>query len=133
MAAASANRQTIRVFAIVAAVVVLGPGAPVMAQMAPRPMFEKFRFDFEKLRFNLDDKTPVRDLLPVPPSTVASGPLRTDDLARVPEVHFQEPFKIAKADKKGSGKERGKLASEPLIQVARKAKIQTAHQLAKIN
>jgi hypothetical protein len=46
-----------------------------------------------RFKFNIDPKTPLKDLLPVPPQAEpkAASPL-VEDLARVPEVMFQEPL-----------------------------------------
>ncbi len=41
-------------------------------------------------KFRIDPQTPVKDLLPTPPETAAAtGPLLTDDLAKVPEAAFE--------------------------------------------
>jgi hypothetical protein len=46
-----------------------------------------------RFHFQIDPKTPLKDLLPVPPKQQpASGPLLHDDLTAVPEVSFQEPY-----------------------------------------
>jgi hypothetical protein len=43
--------------------------------------------------FKIDPKTPVKDLLPIPPALRQSAdPVLDDDLKRVPEVTFQKPF-----------------------------------------
>jgi hypothetical protein len=67
-----------------------------------------------RFRFTIDPKTPLKELLPVPPKARrGSGPLLTDDLARVPEVIFQAPYSS------GLGADQ---AMKPI-----------AHQIAKIN
>jgi hypothetical protein len=118
----AALRKTSRgigvVVALVASVMVLGPGASsAPGQQAPR--FEKIRFD--KLDFNVDDKIPLRDLLPPAPKTVAPQPLAGNNLAAVPEVQLEEPrvVKTAKPD--------------AVAAAVRKSMIQTAHQIAKVN
>lgn len=46
-----------------------------------------------RFQFKIDPKTPVKDLLPVPPKFSGPvGPLQSDALSRVPEVRFQEPW-----------------------------------------
>ena len=68
----------------------------------------------ERSRFKIDPGTPVKDLLPTAPKPAAvTGPLLTDDLAKVPEAAFEAWPARATAD--------GKIAE------------QMAHQLAKIN
>jgi hypothetical protein len=66
---------------------------------------------FQRFQFTIDPKTPLKDLLPVPPKTgKATGPALSEDLTRVPEVEFEGPQAFATRDVK-----------------------KTAHQLAKIN
>ncbi len=130
MAAVELNKRGF-VVAILATVFVLIPAASrALAQTLPR--VERVRF--ERLNFNVDDKIPARELLPTPPKTPSTGMLITDDLARVPEVQFQEPIvvKKAKPDQNVSDKERARVAEE-LTKTTRKAMLQNAHQLAKIN
>ena len=118
--------------AIVVSGVVLGPGTPsALGQMAPRP-FEKIRF--EKLDFNVNEKIPLRDLLPPAPKAVAPGPLAGNDLAAVPEVQFEEPVVInnVKPVKKLSAEEAAKRQTA-LAAVTRKNMLRNAHQIAKIN
>src|ERR1700693_4404661 len=121
MAAASNNGRMLRVLGtVMAAVVAFGPGASsALGQLAPR--------NFEKFRFEIDDAAPPRDLLPPPPKAVPPGQLITDDLALVPEVHFQEPIVVK------TMKDSMKLSNEELAIANRKAMIQIAHQMAKIN
>ncbi len=54
-----------------------------------------------RFQFKIDPKTPVQDLLPVPPKAAhKGGPLLSDDLAQVPEVAFEErPAKGLPSDK----------------------------------
>jgi hypothetical protein len=87
-----------------AAFIVGGAGVgPVLAQTPPVHWH----------RFDLDDKAAPHELLPPAPRAVPPGNLLTEDLARVPEVHFQEPIlKTPKSDK---------------------AALQIARQMAKIN
>jgi len=67
-----------------------------------------------RFQFTIDPKTPLKDLLPVPPKAHKhAGPELGDDLAKVPEVEFQAP-----------------IARDVNSMEAMK---QTAHQLAKIN
>jgi hypothetical protein len=93
----------------------LGPAAPpLLAQRVPRIQSERYRFE-------IHPKTPVNELLPVPPRAAPVGKLLVEDLALVPEVQFQEPFVVA-----------GNNAVE--LEAARTAAlIATAHQIAKIN
>jgi hypothetical protein len=64
------------------------PAQPVATTtfFVPAPV----RFQFQ---FKIDPKTPLKDLLPVPPRAEekAAGPL-VEDLTQVPEVMFQEPL-----------------------------------------
>lgn len=93
----------------VAIAVVFGLGiSPVAGQSIVRS--ERLRF--EKLDFKVDHKIPMRDLLPPAPKSAPSGPWDGKDLARVPEVQFQEPL---------------------VINAERRGLVQTAHQIAKIN
>ncbi len=99
--------------AVVASVIVLGPGASsALGQLAPR--FERVRF--EKLDFKIDDKIPLCDLLPPAPKAVAPQPLAGNDLAEVPEVQFEEPRIVS-----------------PSSEALRKSFLRTAHQIAKVN
>lgn len=68
----------------------------------------------QRFSFKIDPKTPVKDLLPTPPTVKpVSGPILTDDLTKIPEANFQaRPEKAATTSK---------LMEE------------TAHQLAKMN
>ena len=75
-----------------------GPQAP------QPPQFQVQRFntgDFvvqpgigfpQRFQFNIDPKSPVKDLLPVAPKSVRRGPVLPDDLSKVPEAQFQEPL-----------------------------------------
>src|SRR5262245_17386203 len=82
---------------------------PTAPQAVPAPAFTAPRFQFK-----IDPKTPLKDLLPVPPAAKKNvGPVTGEDLTRVPEVEFQAP------PSKG-------LTSEEAIK-------RTAHQIAKIN
>jgi hypothetical protein len=77
--------------------------------------------------FRIDPKTPVKDLLPEPPKARGDGrPVTVDDLARVPEVSFQEPIKN-EPDKPAP--EDG---SPPLLESDRQEAL-IAYQTAKIN
>ncbi len=68
----------------------------------------------QRFVFQIDPKTPVKDLLPVAPKVASiGGPVLTDDLKKVVEVEFQ-----AKLEKVG-----------PEVNLAER----TAHQMAKIN
>jgi hypothetical protein len=71
-----------------------------MGLMAPAP-----RFTFE-----IDPKSPVKDLLPIAPKVKNSGPFLGDDLTQVPEVQFGVP-----------------------VEKNPEAMKNTAHQIAKIN
>src|SRR5262245_37382180 len=84
--------------------------------------------------FKTNQKTPLRDLLPVPPKYTAPGlPLLNYDLSRVPEVMLYDPASIAlapadsKEDAKASETRRGHFEREEFVEK------QIAHQLAKIN
>ncbi len=67
-----------------------------------------------RFQFNIDPKTPLKDLLPAPPRIgKTTGPMLSDDLGRVPEVRFQ--------------------ASEAKEIPSVEALKQIAHQIAKIN
>jgi len=46
-----------------------------------------------RFNFKIDPKTPLKDLLPIPPTAHRSaGPAIDDDLTRVPEIAFQKPL-----------------------------------------
>jgi hypothetical protein len=79
--------------------------APQPAAMPPGPR----RFEFK-----IDPKTPLNDLLPVPPrSPKTARPVTGNDLTKVPETQFQAPLKKDLAGEEGLK--------------------QTAHMFAKIN
>jgi hypothetical protein len=68
----------------------------------------------QRFQFQIDPKTPLKDLLPIPPKArKAAGPVPGDDLARVPEVEFEAP---PAKDLAGTGAAR-----------------RIAHQIAKVN
>lgn len=103
----------VRFTGIVLAAVILAVGAaPARAQWPPTQL----------LRFDIDENTPPHQFLPLPPRAVAPWEPTTDDLSRIPEIHFQEPIIASKAQDRhyrdyGSSK----------------ASVQTAQQMAKIN
>jgi hypothetical protein len=67
-----------------------------------------------RFQFTIDPKSPLKDLLPVPPAVRSSAaPMLAKDLTQVPEIQFQMPL-----DKK--------LANDEALK-------QTAHMMAKIN
>jgi hypothetical protein len=67
----------------------------------------------QRYSFTIDPKTPVKDLLPTPPKVERiTGPVLTDDLAKVPEVGFAARVKV-----------------DPKTDMRREA----AHQLAKVH
>jgi hypothetical protein len=68
----------------------------------------------KRFQFNIAPNTPLKDLLPVPPGTVANtNPLAVKDLTHLPEVQFQKPIA------------RGSPVDEEMKQ--------TAHMIARIN
>jgi hypothetical protein len=68
----------------------------------------------QRFQFKIDPKSPINDLLPVPPNAgTSAGPLLGDDLSQVPEVAFEAP-----PGKNGNTTETAK---------------HIAHQIAKIN
>src|SRR5687768_1584406 len=72
--------------------------------------------------FQIDDKTPVKDLLPAPPNVAGEpAPFLGNDLAQVPEIAFEQP----NTPKKTGFRPGDPLSSEGLKQVA--------HQVAKVN
>src|SRR4029078_4626272 len=76
--------------AVLLIVVLLGmPAASSLAKIMPLP---PVRFTFD-----IDAKTPVKDLLPTPPKLAGTPVLCNDDPARAPEVSFGEPVS-AKAE-----------------------------------
>ena len=83
---------------------------PDSAPAAPPALFAPG----SRFNFKVDPKTPVKDLLPVPPKAQAvGGPALADDLSKVPEVEFEAQPENVTSD--------GKLAEH------------AAHQLAKIH
>ncbi|MBI3410734.1 MAG: HEAT repeat domain-containing protein [Planctomycetes bacterium] len=126
MTGANRNHVRIRVVTFMAGVVAMGAGTShALAQTLPR--IERFRFDIK-------EKTAPRELLPTPPKAVAAPTVMIDDLAHVPEVHFQEPVivKTAAPDANLSIQERAELEKQ-VASATRKAMLETAHQTAKIN
>jgi hypothetical protein len=91
-----------------------GAQAPLVAPQPP-PFANPIPFNpVQRFNFKIDPKTPLKELLPTPPSVKpATGPVLTDDLAKVPEAEFQaRPEKVSPDGKQTE---------------------QIAHQLAKIN
>ena len=75
-----------------------------------------------RYHFDIDPKTPVKDLLPTPPPAVPITKVLVGDLALVPEVQLAEPY-LFKADEK----------NKELEAAQRRALLHIAHQVAKIN
>ncbi len=108
---------TRRAVVVALAFLVLGPAAPTLrAERDPWIWVDRYHFD-------IDPKTPLKDLLPVPPKTVPIRNLIVADLTHVPEVQFQDPDAL-----KFSGKSKQEREA-----ASRKAMIEIARQLAKIN
>jgi hypothetical protein len=61
-----------------------GPAQPMPVLFGqPGPMVQRFKF-------KIDPNTPIKDLLPSPPSVKpVVGPVLTDDLTKIPEAEFQ--------------------------------------------
>jgi len=89
---------------------------PALAQRDPWTWIHRYHFD-------IDAKTPLKDLLPTPPKDIAIGKLLVADLAQVPEVQLAEPY-IFKADFK---------KTKELNEAQQRALIHIAHQVAKVN
>jgi hypothetical protein len=113
-------------------VLVLLPQFSGRQNVQARVLIEVKRFNFK-----IDPKTPLKDLLPVPPETSSTGgPLLELDLRKVPEVHFQEPLYIkTRAPNISNGK-----PSKEEMAILEKVSAehdnlmrQTAHQIAKIS
>src|SRR6185437_7763762 len=86
------------------------PGQPDSKPLPPS--MAQPTFPINPLRFTIDPKTPLKDLLPVPPKVKKiAGPLLDNDLTHVPEVQFQASQGVAN--------------NEALKSIA--------HQMAKIN
>ena len=81
-------------------------------------------------RFKFDPKSPLKELLPVPPkfSSQAVGPLLVDDLAKVPEIHFQEPLRV-RTPKNAKGTQAYLDRANENYEMMKKI----SHQVAKIN
>ena len=78
-----------------AAVFVWGAWAiPLAAQETIQPPTEEDPQPPPRV-FNIDPNTPEKDLLPIAPRTTASS-FQTKDLARIPEIHFQDVVLQAK-------------------------------------
>lgn len=99
-----------------AMVALLVAAAPAWAQRDPWTWVERFEF-------TIDPKTPLKELLPVPPQAGSGGKLLVADLALVREVQFAQPYAFKSASK--DGKEMEKAQQKALIAIA--------HQFAKIN
>ena len=95
------------------AFVALGPGT-VMARIELPLLLQQYKFD-------IDPKTPLAELLPLAPPQSPPEFLQAADLSLVPLVDFQKPW---------TG---GKLTNEERAAATDVAKIQLAHQMAKIN
>jgi hypothetical protein len=75
------------------------PGGPQAAQPPQVILTNQFRDGVvfqpamvQRFQFNIDPKSPVKDLLPVAPKNVRRGPVLPDDLSKVPEARFQQPL-----------------------------------------
>jgi hypothetical protein len=111
-----------------------GPAGQVAAANPAEDDDEPFAFGSPRLSssgrhfyFKIDPKTPVKDLLPQPPKARGDGrPVTGDDLARVPEVSFQEPIR----------NEHPKPDAEELLpndEESDRQEIAIAYQMARIN
>jgi len=93
----------------------------------------------KRFKFAIDPKTPMKDLLPVPPKATSSGgPMLDLDLSSVPEVHFQESQYIKtrapKLSNKSNDMTKEEMALLEKIEEEKESLMkQTAHQIAKIN
>jgi hypothetical protein len=111
-----------------------GPAGQVAAANPAEDDDEPFAFGFPGLgssgrhfHFRIDPKTPLKDLLPEPPKTRADGrPVTGDDLARVPEVSFQEPIRNEHAKP-------GPEELQPDNEESVRQEIAIAYQIARIN
>jgi hypothetical protein len=85
--------------------------------------------------FTIDPKTPLRDLLPVPPKYTPPGlPLLNYDLARVPEVMMYDPASIAlKRPSSKDDKKESEVKRHIAFELEEFVEKQIAHQIAKIN
>jgi hypothetical protein len=92
----------------------------------------------QRFQFNIDPKTPLKDLLPTPPKIKKiTGPVLENDLTRVPEIHFQAAATKA-APNAEAMKQIARRLHDRVSRVARQdpsdeAMKQIAHQIAKIN
>jgi hypothetical protein len=88
-----------------------------------------------RFTFNIDPKTPHKDLLPLPPKQrAAATPVVTDDLSQVPEIFVQEPLLGEPGRKhfeKLSDDEKTALFSR-IMSGQHKTMERTAHGIAKI-
>jgi hypothetical protein len=109
-----------------------GPQVPGWQRAEAKKMLPRPR----RFTFTIDPKTPLNDLLPLPPRALPqAAPLLADHLTQVPQVHFQEPLTVpawpANYDKLSDMQ---KVAHAVAVsQAASKLLEQTAHQIAKIN
>jgi hypothetical protein len=89
-----------------------GQPGPIPPNVPQPPARTATREPHTRAKFQIDPKTPVRDLLPpAPKAAVVPGPLLTDDLAKVPEAEFGAwPAQIT-AD--------GKIAEQLALQLAK--------------
>jgi hypothetical protein len=94
---------------------VLALAAPAKAQRDPWTWVTRYHFD-------IDPKTPLKELLPTPPANAPIRKLLVSDLAHVTEVQFAEPMVVEQSKQE-----------EQLVKNRQASLIQIALQLAKIN
>ena len=84
------NQKFLRSAALSLMALLLLPQLSGRQNLQARVLIEVKRF-----KFTIDPKTPLKDLLPVPPKASGpGGPVLVNDLTKVPEVHFQEPQRV---------------------------------------
>src|SRR6516225_2094613 len=91
----------------------------------------------KRFKFEIDPKTPVKDLLPVPPKELSKAvPFLADDLAKVPEVQFQEPLQNQTRgpdERNDDVPKEERIVRDNIAKEKEKLLKQTAHLVAKIN
>jgi hypothetical protein len=94
---------------------------------------QKLKAQEKRFHFEIDPKASLKDLLPTPPRASQVGPQLFDELARVPEVQFQEPLRIH-SDNGGFGDFGVNGVLDSIFPTTKEELLElTAHQIANIN
>lgn len=125
----NAARPCVAGVSLVALLCLLGPLAV--------PAHARIIFPAPRFPFTIDPRTPLQELLPVPPDTVEPiAPWLVKDWSQVPAVFFQKPAAVKRAapSRPRTPEEEQRLAFQPdSLKSREEAMKQTALTIAKIN